>query len=64
MSAIVLLVTFWIWQWMESNPTQVEIIRDDISSKVINLREKGKARIDDLQRKAVLARDRFKNSKS
>jgi hypothetical protein len=48
---------------MESNPTQVEIIRDDISSKVINLREKGKARIDDLQRKAVLARDRFKNSK-
>ena len=63
MSAIVLLVTFWIWQWMESNPTQVEIIRDDISSKVINLREKGKARIDDLQRKAVLARDRFKSSK-
>ena len=63
MSAIVLLVTFWIWQWMESNPTQVEIIRDDISSKVINLREKGKARIDDLQRKAVLARDRFKSTK-
>ena len=56
MSAIILLVTFWIWQWMESNPTQVEIIRS-------TLREKSKAKIDNLQRKAVLARDRFKSSK-
>ena len=39
---------------MESNPTQVEIIRS-------TLREKSKAKIDNLQRKAVLARDRFKS---
>ena len=58
-SAIVLIITFWMWSWMESNPTKVEIIKDEVSAKVLSIRDKGKQSVRELKEKAVLARGRF-----